>query len=353
MQNSQDRTHDEEDDGAVPLPLVEWQYDPTAGSAGLAGVLLVPRIVGFRQPIASVQRLFDGIDLHHRSKLAAHVPLLIPDDEAFMRTAQHFRRDGGSLLRVPMPANRNPRYTWAATVLDIKTEMVSLTGQAWLEFQRHPKDRRVGTVYYSTAADGHIMPADIVTEFDATYERNKATLGTADARVILAAVLREIGAKMIGRNIWFIPAASGKLGLFADVMNGLNRLAGYSALVVFEITKTAQNDAVTQNVITEVFKRQLEEAQTAVNEYIVDIKAYNVDPKANKMRYKSRATRGFSEINVLVAEAEMYASIMGQMANDAVQKARELQNIWSAMYQGALIRDGQVGEANLINEVTN
>jgi hypothetical protein len=350
--NEKEKKMEEEEESGIPLPLVEWQYDATAAS-NLAGILLIPRISGFRQPIGTVRMAVGVVDRFHGTSFTQYVPNVIADDEAFQRTAQHFRREGGSLLRVPMPANRNPRYTWAETVLDATSEMVSLSGQSWLEFQRNPKDRRVGDVYYSSAADGHIMAPEIVAEFTEAYERNKATLGTADAREILAAILRDLSAKLIGRNIWFIPTAGGKLGVFADVMNQLNKLAGYSALVVFEIIKTAQNDVVAQNVITEVFKRQLEEAEEAVAEYMADIKAYNRDPKANKMRYKSRATRGFSDINILVREAEMYASILGAVAKEATNKAESLQRQWTSIYQGALIRDGQTGEALLVNDLCN
>jgi hypothetical protein len=124
-------------------------------------------------------------------------------------------------------------------------------------------------------------------------------------------------------------------------------------LVVFEIAKTTQNDAVAQQVITEVFKRQIAEAQQAVTDYIEDVKAYSIDPKNNKMRYKSRATRGFNDINVLVAETQLYASIMGEVAADAAAQAAELQQKWHVLYSTALVRDNNFDGASTVLALRN
>ncbi len=340
---------DEEDEGLV-LPLVPWVFDP-ANIGNLSGVLLIPRVSNFRVPIAEFRAAIDRVDAAHNTKFLDFVPHVIADDEAFSRTCQHFRGNGGTLLRVPQPTNRNPRYTWAATVVDAATEMVSMEGLAWLEFRRDTKNRSVGTVYYSGAQDGYIMPPDVQTEFDAAFNRNKLTFGTADCRTMVAAMLGQLSAKLIGRNIWFIPATQ-KLAVFADVMNAVNSMAGHSALVVFEIAKTTQNDAVAQQVITEVFKRQIAEAQQAVRDYIEDVKAYSIDPKNNKMRYKSRATRGFNDINLLVTETQLYASIMGEVAADAAAQAADLQKQWNVLYSTALVRDNDFDGASTVLALT-
>jgi hypothetical protein len=340
----------EEEEGIV-LPLVPWVFDP-ANIGNLSGVLLIPRVSNFRVPIAEFRAAIDRVDATHNTKFLDFVPHVIADDEAFSRTCQHFRHGGGTLLRVPQAANRNPRYTWAATVVDAATEMVSMEGRAWLEFRRDAKNKTVGTVHFSGPQDGYVMPTDVATEFDAAYNRNKLTFGTADCRTMVAAMLGQLSAKLIGRNIWFIPATS-KLAVFADVMNAVNNMAQHSALVVFEIAKTTQNDAVAQQVITEVFKRQIAEAQQAVTDYIEDVKAYSIDPKNNKMRYKSRATRGFNDINVLVAETQLYASIMGEVAADAAAQAAELQQKWHVLYSTALVRDNNFDGASTVLALRN
>jgi hypothetical protein len=49
----------------------------------------------------------------------------------------------------------------------------------------------------------------------------------------------------------------------------------------------------------------------------------------------------------------MYASILGAVAKEATNKAESLQRQWTSIYQGALIRDGQTGEALLVNDLCN
>jgi hypothetical protein len=339
---------EDENDNLV-LPLVPWVYDPNNQNT-LAGVLLVPRVNNFRVTIPQFRNAIDTIDATHNEKFLDHVPHVIADDEAFARTAQHFRHNNGSLLRVPQPAHRNPRYTWATQVVDAATEMVSMQGLAWLEFRRDQKNKPSGTVYYSTQADGFPMPGSVSTEFETSFDRNKRTFGTSDCRTMLAAMLNDLSAKLIGRNIWFIPATS-KLAVFADLMNAINALAGHNALVVFEIAKTQQNNTVARQVITEVFKRQLDESVTAVNEYLQDMQAYTADPKNNKMRYKSRASRNLKEVNALITQAKLYADVMGEMAQDALQQATKLRETWQEQYTKALIRDGDFGGVDVMLNV--
>lgn len=347
MPKSNEVEEDEDEGGAPKIPLVPWRYD-TANLAAMSGVLLIPRVSNFRVAVGAFRKVIDAVDLTHGTKLLELVPHAIADDEAFQRTAQHFRYGSGTLLKVPMPANRNPRYTWAESVLDHSTEMVSMRPQAWLEFVRDSKDKHTGTVGYSTAASGYPMPADVAQEFTDSFNRNCLTFGTADCRTIVAAILGRLAAKLIGRNIWFIPAVDKDLLVFQDVLNAINELAEYTALVAFEIMKTPQNDTVAKGVITEVFARQMKEAQTAVDEYMADLAAYNADPVNNRMRYKARATRGINEINLLVKEAELYASVMGLVGEDAIKKAATLQRQWETLFATTLVRDGKFVEADLI-----
>lgn len=333
------KKEEDDDENGFVLPLVRWVYDP-ANQANLSGVLLIPRVSNFRVTISQFRRAIDAIDAKHNTRFLDHVPHVIADEEAFNRTAQHFRHNGGSLLRVPQPASRNPRYTWAAQVVDAVTEMVSMQGRAWLEFRRDSTQKSSGVVYYSSAADsGYAMPPAVSAEFESDYNRNKLTFGTSDCRTMVSAMLKELAAKSIGRNIWFIPAMA-KLEVFADLMNAINGLAGYTALVVFEIAKTTQNNEVAKQVITEVFKRHLTESEEAINEYIADMHKYTLDPQNNKMRYVSRAKRNLAEINTLLSQAQLYADVMADVAESALEKARNLQHQWQTKYTTALLRDG-------------
>ena len=136
------------------------------------------------------------------------------------------------------------------------------------------------------------------------------------------------------------------------MINAINNLAGYTALVAFEIVKTSQNEAIAKHVITEVFKKHLAEATQAVDDYITDVKAYAENPKKNPMRYKSRATRGFNEVTALVRETQMYAGVLESVASDALNLALDLQQKWNVLYAGALARDGQFDGASVMLELT-
>ena len=338
-------SENEEDAGGM-LPPSTWKHDPAANN--LAGVLLIPRVSNFRTPVTLFRQAIGEVDMRQRTALLALVPDAIAEDEAFQRTAQHFRYELGSLLRVPQAATRGIRYTWAAQVVDEVAQMVSLEGKAWLEFVRDPKARNFGTVVYSTAATGHEMPVAVAAAFEEAYRNNLTVFGTADCRDITSRILKQIAAKLIGRNIWFVPAVAGHLSVFEDVLNTLNRLAGYTALVAFEITKTPQNDTVAAGVITEVFARQMREAGEAVAEYKADLATYNANPVGRRMNYMSRAQRGITDVNVMVKEAALYADVLGLISQDAVAQVAALQQQWEAVFAYALGRDGKFEEAGLI-----
>lgn len=334
----------EKDEEDTPLPLVPWDYDASSTNNSL-GVQLLPRVTGFRIPIRSFRHAIEAIDVRHQTLFAALVPHVITDDTAFMRAVKNFRRRGGSFLRDAASARGNLRYTWAVEAHE--EELVSLKGHAWLEYRPVAGAKNVGTVYYSTQADGYVMPDDIVRDFAAAFDRHKQTFDTEDCRVMITQMIVKLGAKSIGRNVWFVPAKS-NLALVADLVNAINKLAGYQAILPLEMVGSEMNNKMVGSSITGILKKQLAESRSAMEAYVEDLREMTRDP-TGRMHYKSRATQGYNEISLLLDEVRLYSDVLGMMQDDILKEAAELNRNWNALTSLMYVRSGKFNAAHMLS----
>lgn len=339
-------TADDEDDvGTIPLVRYTMPTDP-AELAALTGFLILPRIRGIKYAVDGFKAKCEGIDLAHGTEFAKLVERP-SDEEAFKRVVATFGTSQARLEQVKLPAkDLRIKYSWCQR--EQNGEDVSSLARAWIEFRRAAVGSTSGTVHYSTDVDGCPLPAEAQADFASRFLGHRLTMNTADMRVFVAEVMQRLGAKNLGKNIWFAPVGA-NLAAFAAVVDAINTAAGYSAVVLFEIAKTGHNATMGKTIVAEMFKTEMDDLATSLGEYEADLAAYEADPKGNKMRYRSRARKGLAELQAMQENVGLYAELLQDQADVAVKKVEAMRAKWRNLFNHALIAAEEYDEALVFN----
>jgi len=315
--------------------------DP-AELAALTGFLILPRIRGIRYSVDGFKAKCADIDAAHGTEFAALVARP-SDEEAFKRVVATFGTSQARLEQVKLPAkDLRIKYSWCQR--EQHGEDVSALAKAWIEFRRDAAGSSKGTVHVSTDADGCPLPLEAKVEFLTRFNGHQLTMNTADMRVFVSQVMNRLGAKNLGKNIWFAPVGA-NLAAFAAIVDAINTAAGYSAVVLFEIAKTSHNATMGKTIVAEMFASEMEEMMQALSEYKADLALYESDPKAHKMRYRSRARKGLTDLKDMQENLSLYAELLQDQADVALRKVEKMRGEWRTTFNHALIAADEYEEA--------
>lgn len=323
------------EDQEVQVPLVRYEMptDPVE-LAALTGFLILPRIRGIKYSVDTFAQKCAEVDAAHGTNFAGLVSRP-SDEEAFKRAVQGYGTAVARLEQVKLPA-ADPRVKYSWCKKEQSGEDVSAMARAWIEFRRAAKGSTSGTIAYSKEADGCPLPLEVAGDFLGRFNAHLVTMNTADMRVFVSEVLARLGGKNLGKNIWFAPVGT-RLGAFSAVINIINTAAGYSAVVLFEITKTGHNATMGKAVVSELFAKELEEATAGLEEYKADLALYEQDPKAHKMRFRSRAKKSIADLSQMLETVELYGDLLEEQVVNARKKVEKLRANWRTSFNAALV----------------